>query len=245
MVSSGKTKILIDCGVSGKTITDCLNGAGISPDEISAVLITHEHSDHIKGVGIFSRKYNIPIYARRPTWEAMMPALGKIDESNIHIIQSEFDMGDIRISPFDIPHDAASPVGYVFESGCDRAALATDMGEISDTVFNAIKGCRCVFLESNYDNNMLDMGKYPYELKRRIRSSMGHLCNDDAARFAVELAKSGTREIILGHLSCENNYPALAYHTVKNELTDAGVRVNDDVLLSVAQRNEAGLYYRT
>lgn len=241
LISDGRHALAVDCGISGKLMDKCLGAAGFSPSEISAILVTHEHTDHIKGVGIFSRKYDIPVYLNRETYEAAKPTVGKLKPENIHIIDSgAFEIDGIGVQPFSIPHDAANPVGYTFESGGDKAAVATDMGEISETVFCAIKGSRRVLLESNYDSNMLDMGRYPYELKRRIRSSYGHLCNEDAASLAVRLVGCGTEEIILGHLSHENNYPALAYTVTKNALIDAGIKIGTDTYLSVARRDVTG-----
>lgn len=240
LISDGATHLLVDCGISGKAAAEGLLAAGVAPSEVAAMLITHEHSDHIKGVGVFSRKYGVPIYARRDTLEAMPEVVGKISPESIHIIESDFSLGNIRIKPFDIPHDAANPTGYVFENDIDKAAVATDIGEITETVLNAVRGSRCVLLEANYDPNMLDMGSYPYALKQRIKSERGHLCNEEAGIFAAALAKSGTREIILGHLSRENNYPALAFATVKNVLREVKITQEHDVALSVAERDKPG-----
>ncbi len=240
LISDGVTHLMVDCGISGKAAAESLCAAGVAPADVAAILITHEHSDHIKGVGILSRKYGIPIYARRETLDAMSDIIGKINPENIHIIETDFSLGDIRIKPFDIPHDAAKPTGYVFENDSDKAAIATDIGELNETVLNAVKGSRCVLLEANYDPNMLDIGSYPYTLKRRIKSNRGHLCNEEAGIFAAALAKSGTKEIILGHLSRENNYPALAFATVKNVLREAKITKESGVSLCVAERDKPG-----
>lgn len=238
VVSGQSGKILTDCGISCKQLESGLSAAKINPGEIAGVLITHEHIDHIKGVGIFSRKYNVPIYANRQTWLAMRSVIGKVSEENIKVAEtgSEIRIAGICAKSFPIPHDAAEPVGYCFGENGSKAAIATDMGEICETVFSEICGCETVLLEANYDQNMLDIGSYPYKLKRRIKSSSGHLCNTDAGEMAVCLAQSGTKNIILGHLSGENNYPHLAYQTVKNFLDAAGANVN----LLVAARENAG-----
>lgn len=242
IICGGDTKILVDCGVSGKTIDSCLKAMGIDGTEINAMVVTHEHTDHIKGVGILSRKYNIPIYANEKTWKAMGSGIGNIDAENRRVFRTNnpFLIGKIDVTAFDIPHDAAEPVGYIFETEADRVAVATDMGEVWESVFEMVKGCREILLEANYDSSMLEMGPYPYELKRRIKGKFGHLCNDDTGVFAVQLAQSGTKRIVLGHLSWENNYPDLAYYTVKNILNESGIDTETTLSLSVAQRDDMG-----
>lgn len=242
LVCSERVKLLIDCGISGKRLEEALRSVEVDPTEISAAVVTHEHSDHTKGLGIFSRKYSVPIFANLGTWNAMRPSLGKLDDDNIRIISEDtpFCIDDISITAFEISHDAAAPVGYVFETEHCRAAVATDMGFVSRETISHLSRCREVLIEANYDPNMLDMGRYPFELKQRIKSDRGHLANDDAAYLAETLVKSGTRRVILGHLSEENNLPQLAYHTVKNALSDAGVKIGCDAELLVASRLSAG-----
>lgn len=239
VVTDGKTNVLVDCGISGRLAECCLEEIGIMPDEISALVVTHEHIDHIKGVGIFSRKHNVPIYANEETWRAMSGHIGKIEEENIKVIKTgeTFIIEDIKAMSFATSHDAAEPIGYVFENDENKVSIATDLGEINDGIFEAISGSSAVLLEANYDLNMLEIGTYPYELKRRIKSKNGHLCNDTAGEFAVELVKSGVKEIVLGHLSRENNHPKLAYQTVKNILEEHGILLDRDVFLHVALRD--------
>lgn len=238
-----KTKILIDCGISGKAAFSCLARLDIDPNEIAGVLVTHEHSDHTKGIGILARKLQIPIYANAETWKAMIGSLGKIDDAWIKVFATgqEFEIGDIGVRPFAIPHDAAEPVGYCFDGNGTRAAVATDMGEIWEDVADTLSGCEKVLLESNHDVHMLETGSYPYLLKQRVKGQRGHLSNEQAGQLAVKLAQSGTRQILLGHLSRENNYPQLAYQTVKNELESDGIRVGKDIWLGVAQRDEISM----
>lgn len=243
-----KTKLLIDCGVSGKAVFGALDEIGITPSEIDAILVTHEHIDHSKGVGVVSRKLDIPIYANSGTWlgmECSSVNLGKLSEKNVKVIKSnsEFEIGDIAIKPFEIPHDANEPVGYRLNSGNKQIAVATDMGRIDDSVYETIKGSSIVLLESNYDLNMLNIGDYPYHLKQRIKGKFGHLCNEDAGEFAVKLANTGTKNIVLGHLSNQNNYPELAFETVKSILEEYGIIPNADFGLSVAKRSAvSGVY---
>ncbi len=236
LVWTDKTKLMIDCGISGKAAETGMRQAGISPEELNGVLVTHEHKDHTGGVGILSRRYGIPVFANEGTWAAMEKDLGKIapehKKSFSHL--QEFSIGDIGISPFAIPHDAADPVGYAMEGEGKKLAIATDIGVLQESLFRAIKGSEAVLLESNHDRNLLDMGSYPLPLKQRIRSQVGHLSNEEAGKAAEFLVRMGVRQIMLGHLSPENNYPLLAEQTVKNALTAAGIQPGRDMTLSIA-----------
>ncbi len=240
IVYSDTTKILVDCGISGKVLCDAMCQAGLPPEEIDAMLITHEHSDHTKGVGVVARKYNIPVFATYGTWSAMQKLVGEIPRGCRRVFDRKisFKIGDITVNAFEIPHDAAEPVGYSFECDGYKAAVATDIGFMSDELFEKIKGSHTVLLESNYDLFMLDAGTYPYELKFRIKSDKGHLCNDDAALTARDLVKTGTKKIILGHISPENNYPDLAFETTRLCLAGNGITVGKDVELYVAKKDD-------
>lgn len=230
------TKILIDCGISGKKITAYLNDMGIDPCEIDKILVTHEHIDHTSGVGIISRKFDIPILASEGTWDGM--EIGKIKDENMFWFDKNksFEIGDIKINPFDIPHDAFQPTGYIIEAEGKKFAVATDIGHITDTVEESLTGCDAVILEANYDEHMLLTGPYPQNLKMRISGKNGHLANKDAGTLATYLAKNGTRHIMLGHLSNENNSPEIAFSEVARELDFGGLQVGKDVMLSVAPR---------
>lgn len=235
-VSDGKTNLLIDCGTSGKKLEAALMEIGVSPDSIDALLITHEHSDHIKGAGVIARKYKLPIFATAPTHSAM--EIGNIDDSQIKEVSPEkcLEIGTIAVTPFSIPHDAAAPVGYTFTDGHDKVALATDIGRMSGEIMSNLRGSSKIILESNHDVEMLRVGPYPYPLKQRILSDVGHLSNINAAKTALELVKSGTQHLMLGHLSVHNNLPELATMETYNALTNAGVKVGSDVTLQVADR---------
>lgn len=230
------TTLLIDCGISGKRLIEILSGADIDPNTINAMLITHEHSDHISGAGVVSRKYDIPVYATEKTHEAMN--IGRISEKNIKIIKanSGFSIGDIGIRSFSIPHDAADPVGYAFSTGKKKYAVATDMGEMTEEVFRAISGSDRIMLEANHDVDMLMYGDYPYQLKKRILGKRGHLSNDSAAENALKLVEGNTTQIMLSHLSDKNNDPDVAYKTVEIFLKNNGVEPGRDIRLSVAAR---------
>lgn len=219
-VSDGETRLLVDCGVSGKRIESGLKGIGVKPEEIHGVLLTHEHSDHITSVGILHRRYGWNIYANNLTWKAAESVVGKIDSSCLHFFCNPFQIGGIEVSPFSIPHDAADPVGYRFSKGDSCVTVATDLGIITPEVEENLKGSDVVLLEANHDEEMLKMGPYPYSLKRRILHHLGHLSNENAGKLCVRLAKSGTKEILLGHLSKQNNIPELAYQTVVSYLQE-------------------------
>lgn len=236
LVSGGNTKLLVDCGVSGKSVTSALADVDVYPEDISAIAVTHEHADHIAGIGVMMRRYHIPVWANAATWAAMESQVGKIDKSLVNIFDnnSSFEIGEIGVNPFSIPHDAADPVGYSFEFDGEKVAVATDIGELKKDLFEALRGSKTVLLESNHDINMLEIGNYPPLLKRRIRGRLGHLSNDDAGRAAEFLVRLGTERIILGHLSEENNYPELARQTVICALGDAGIKCGRDVILGVA-----------
>jgi len=241
-VSDEKTKILIDAGLSGVRIIEALNSIGEDPSEISAILITHEHSDHTKGVGILSRKFNIPIYANSGTWEGMRRELGKIkpEFAKVFSTDNDFMVGDIGVRPFQIPHDAAEPVGYSFYIGSKKVTTATDIGHMNNTILGELKKSDILLLESNHDIEMLKVGPYPYYLKQRILSDHGHLCNEMAGKVISYMAEQGTRYFVLGHLSRENNFPELAYQTTLNALVEKGIEVGKEVSLEVAARDHAG-----
>ena len=236
LFSHDKTNILIDCGLSGKSAVALLNEAGVSPENLKCIFVTHEHTDHTGGVGILSRKYNIPVAASVGTWDGMN--IGKIAPHNV-IRFSEFSdivIDDVRVTPFEIPHDANMPTGYVISCGEKKYAVATDIGHVTDYVRNALCGCRSVILEANYDAKMLANGSYPYPLKKRIAGDYGHLCNTDSGRFAAYLVKHGTEKLLLGHLSNENNTAKTAFDTVAQTLECEGIFLGRHVEVNVAPR---------
>lgn len=237
-ITDGDVKILVDCGANGKYITECLKRIDISPDEIDAILISHSHRDHVSGAGILSRKADIPIYATEETWEDMMPIIGKIPICNKKIVApgEPFMVGDVEIDPFSTHHDARGSVCYRFETEKSKFAIATDIGHISDELFENLSGCECVIIEANHDVDLLRRGVYPDYLKRRILSDKGHLSNSDCAMLCAMLSKCGTKSIWLGHLSHENNTPDLAYQAVRNALEGEGLRIGSDVALNVLPR---------
>lgn len=236
VISDGKTVLLSDCGLSVSRLEELLNSVGISPRLVSAILVTHEHSDHIKGADIVSKKYGLPVFATAETHLAMKN-LG-ISEENIKYISpdKDFEIGTIGVKAFSIPHDAANPVGYSFFCGKNKLTVATDMGHIDDYILENLKGSIAVILESNHDIEMLKNGRYPYFLKRRILGDFGHLSNADAAKTAVELLKSGTKYIMLGHISADNNTPKTALLETANLAQKNGAVAGVDFTLSAANR---------
>jgi len=240
-VSYNDTAILIDAGVSGKRIEAALESIGESVDNIEAIFITHEHSDHISGAGILSRRHNIPIYANSQTWSAMRSELGKIKAESIRYIElgELTTLGDITIKSFPIPHDAVCPVGYNILINGKKLTIATDIGHMNNELLSNLEKSEMVLLESNHDVEMLKTGRYPWPLKQRILGDKGHLCNDMAGKVVAHLAKCGTKKFLLGHLSKENNFPELAYRTVCNALRDIKINPEKDIYLEVALRDRA------
>ena len=239
-IGSEEAKILIDAGLPGKKIDEALKQIGQNPSELDGIFITHEHIDHIKGVGVLSRKYDIPIYAPHDTWVAMEGTIGKIKEHNLKVMdrRSIVAVKDMEIKSFIIPHDAAAPVGYTINLNDKKASVATDFGTFTKEIEDNIKDSSIILIESNYNPEMLDFGPYPYSLKQRIKEAYGHLSNEDCGEAIVRVLKSGLgKKIILGHLSNTNNTPELAEITVRNILDSNNINVGSDVFLSLANRH--------
>ena len=245
-VQYGRTRLLIDAGKPGKTLTTALNSIGVDPATLSGILITHEHSDHISGVGVMCRKYGIPVYATWPTWQAMEKKLGPMPQDKCVIFEKEMDfyVGDVGIEPFSIPHDAADPVGYRVYGGGISIATATDLGCFTRRVKDAVAGSSLVLLESNHDPDMLQHNPhYSAHLKQRILGNRGHLSNQACADALMELVDTGVRNVILGHLSGENNTPALALRTSEERAEREGVKLGVELCLDIAYRDQVGGVY--
>lgn len=238
-VSYKDTALLIDAGVSGRRIEKALANIGESFDNMAGIFITHEHCDHISGAGVLSRRYKLPLYANSFTWKAIGTSLGKINSNHMREINpgQNMDVGDIGMRPFLIPHDAACPVGYNIFINNKKLTIATDIGHMDETILSNLEHSDMILLESNHDINMLRTGRYPWPLKQRILGDKGHLCNETAGQVVAHLAKGGTKQFLLGHLSQENNFPELAYRTVFNALMDSQINPQKDVHLEVALRD--------
>ena len=237
-VNSNHTKVLVDCGVSCKKICEGLENIDSSIEDIDAILITHEHSDQIQGLGTISKKFNIPVYANIETWNAMEKQREKINPDNIQTFENDkdFKLNDLTIHPFSTPHDAANPCGFNIHNGSKRLSIATDLGYMDDRIISELHSSSFVFLEANYDQEILRVSRYPFSLKQRISGPNGHLSNDTAGKTVSSLiTKKDLKEVMLGHLSKENNFPELAYQTVVNELIQTNTDINE-IRLSVANR---------
>ena len=234
--------ILIDAGVSGKRIKEGLEGFGVNPVELDAILITHEHIDHISGLGVMARKYRVPIYATEKTLVQIerTKSVGKIPTDLFRVVKPDdtYRIGDIHIRPFSISHDAQDPVSYVLGCGGIKIGMVTDLGYFDEAIVDELKDSDILYIEANHDIHMLQVGPYPYYLKQRILGNKGHLCNEMAGRLIKELYSSRLKNVILGHLSRENNFPELALEAVRNEFMEYWLS-NEAAALSVAPRNEA------
>lgn len=244
------TAILIDAGISGKRTVSALNEKDISPEDIDAILVTHEHRDHISCLGVLLRKYNIPVYATQGTIDEILsaPIIGEVDESLFHPIDSKdsFFLGDIKVQAIPTSHDARSPCAFRLEHGDDSVALVTDLGEYDERIISKLQGLSGILIEANHDVRMLETGIYPYHLKKRIASNLGHLSNEDCGKLLSRLLHDDMRWVILGHLSAENNYDKLAKESVSLEiaLSDTPYRAGD-FPIDVAERKIPSRMYRT
>ena len=238
-VENNNAKILIDAGESAKKIVEALNSIQVDIKDIDAILVTHEHKDHIKGLGTLSQKYDIPVYANPETWDAMPDQSIKISDYNKNkfTTNEDFAIKDLVISPFKIPHDAANPCGYNISFKKEKISIATDLGHITEDILGKLEKSSFVLLESNYEPQMLDVSPYPYVLKQRIKGPKGHLSNKMAGETISNLINSGLKTVMLGHLSKENNFPELAYKTVVENLI-ANSYDENSLNLYVAKRDE-------
>ncbi len=241
-VGSDQTHLLVDTGISKKRIDAGLKELGVTGEEIQGILITHEHVDHIQGLGVFSRKYKVPIYATPGTIRGIQSCttIGEMPEGLLNTIHTDerFTLGDIEIEPFQISHDANEPSGYRMECGGKAVAVATDLGKYDTYIVSKLQKLNAILLEANHDIHMLEVGPYPYHLKRRVMGDKGHLSNELSGRLLCDILHDELKHIVLGHLSKENNYPRLAYETVKLEVTLGNNKYRgEDLDLTVAKRD--------
>ena len=240
-VETENTKILIDAGVSSKKIETALNNLQVDPNSLDGILITHEHSDHVQGLGTFAKKFDLPVFANQKTIDAMPKQIEKIPEKNIKkfTIEEKFEIGDLQIKPFSIPHDAANPCGFNIFKNKKKISIATDIGHMTNGIVKNLEDSIFVLLESNYDPEVLKFSRYPYPLKTRIAGPTGHLSNESAGKTISHLLNSGLKQALLGHLSKESNFPELAYKTVIDEVI-ANNHSENSFTLGVASRDIPG-----
>lgn len=238
-INNGNYGILIDAGAGIRTVQAALNEADCDIKRMAAIFITHEHIDHIRGLASITKKYRIPIFANASTCEAIGDRLPDVDPELFMQMPTGYHATctDLKVTSYKTSHDAVESVGYTVTDGRRRISIATDLGVVTQTVLEHIRCSDAIVLESNYDENMLRNGEYPPMLKQRILSAHGHLSNVDCAVTATALAEGGTKRLILGHLSQNNNLPTLAYNTTLEALENSNIKVGRDVLLSVASRD--------
>ena len=239
-IEGSGTKILVDAGVSGRKIENNLASIGASLTEIDAILVSHEHSDHVCSVGYLSKKYNIPVFASELTWHGMESQISKISPDNRFSFHPDhwFEIGQLDILPFKIPHDANEPCGFSILGEGKKVTIATDIGHMNNYLIENMMSSDMLLIEANHDVEMLKCGKYPWSLKCRILGDTGHLCNEAAAKSITYLVNSGMKKFFLGHLSASNNFPELAYQTVHSSLAEIGVTPGDEIFVEVAPRNQ-------
>ncbi|MED3661639.1 MBL fold metallo-hydrolase [Ureibacillus sp. FSL K6-8385] len=225
-VETDEHAFLVDVGLSGKKMEQLFSKIGRDLRKLTGILITHEHSDHIKGLGVIARKYQVPIYANEKTWRALDELVGNIplDQRFLFNMESIKSFGSLDIESFAVSHDAVDPMFYVFHENGRKLAIITDTGYVSDRMKGFIRGADAFVFETNHDINMLQMGKYPWSIKRRILSDVGHVSNEDAAVAMSEVVEEKPTHIYLSHLSKENNMKELARMTVKQVLASYGIK---------------------
>lgn len=240
-VSDGKTRLLIDAGLTGKKIEEGLKTLHLSGEDLAGILVTHEHRDHIQSVGVLSRRFKIPVYMSEGTCREAMEQglLGKISPENCKTFRagSALEIGTMKIDSFPTPHDACEPVGYTITADDVTITIATDLGCVTSQVERKAREADLLLLETNHDVTMLKNGSYPYTLKQRILSDTGHLSNDAAKELAVHACRAKTKTVLLGHLSKENNRPELAHKTVKQALLENDILPGRDVSLHLTYRD--------
>ena len=241
-IGDGKSHLLIDTGISKKRVEEGLRKLDVKGEELDGIFVTHEHIDHIQGLGVFCRKYKTPVYATRGTIEGIKKcsSIGKLPEGILHEIEVDraVELGSITVHPFAISHDANEPCGYRAQSSGKAVAVATDLGTYDAYTVENLKALDAVVLEANHDIHMLEVGPYPYPLKQRVMGEKGHLSNESSGRLLSDILHDGMQYVVLGHLSKENNYARLAYETVKLEISYGdNPYKGEDIPMIVADRD--------
>ncbi|MCR5235376.1 MAG: MBL fold metallo-hydrolase [Lachnospiraceae bacterium] len=241
-VGDDNTHLIVDAGISGKRIEEGLNSLGIKTEELDGILITHEHSDHVSGLGVLARRYGIPMYGTGGTINAIksIKSLGQIPDELFKVIRADspFIVNELRVNPVRISHDAAEPVAYRIGNGDKAVGVLSDLGKYTDYTVDSFFGVDALLLEANHDVNMLQVGKYPYQLKCRILGDKGHLSNETSGRLLNRLLHDNLKAVFLGHLSHENNLAELAYETVRLEVLMSDNKYKpEDFRIRVAARD--------
>ena len=242
LISTDSQRFLVDVGISCRELVKRMQQVGASREELDGVFVTHEHVDHVKGIVTFAKKYQVPLYASQGTWRAVISRYPELNRANCRLTGQRLLVGDVSIACFATSHDAAQPQGYSFlwRSGETKCTYVTDTGFVTPAVREAVQGSDVLILEANHDVEMLKNGSYPYELKQRILGTRGHLSNNTAGQFLLQLEKM-PRRIFLAHLSEQNNLPKLALDTVKNIL-DSKKRLQETRLLVANQHQPVADY---
>lgn len=243
-VKGGNAAVLVDAGLAGSTVSGALRAIGEDPAALAGILVTHEHMDHVRGVGVLARRLKVPVYANEGTWRGMLQYTGAIPEGQVRVFETgrEFHIGDMAVFPFKTPHDANESVGFTFRADGRKLSVLTDVGHMHEGLFDAVAGSDLLLIESNHDVEMLKVGPYPYPLKRRILGDEGHLSNDACGAALAKLFGRGVKRAVLGHLSGENNLGSIALETVRAALRAEDIR-DEDLPLSLAYRDRAGEIY--
>lgn len=238
-VETSNTKLLVDAGVSSKKIENALSDINVDPSSIDGILVTHEHIDHVQGLGTFSKKFDLPVFVNQETLDAMPKQRDKIASNNIKTfkVSDKFSIGDLDIKPFSIPHDAVNPCGFNIWKKDKKISIATDIGHMTNDIIKQLEESLFIMLEANYDPEVLRCSSYPFPLKSRIAGPTGHLSNEIAGKTISHLLKSGLKNAMLGHLSKESNFPELAYQTVMDELISTDSFDKNSIHLNVASRD--------
>lgn len=227
-IGTEKERLLVDAGLSGKQMDRLFQEVDVDPKTLSGILVTHEHSDHIKGLGILARKYNLPIYANEKTWDAMNHSLGKLTtDQKFHFETNTVQtFGDIDVESFGVSHDAAEPMFFTFHHNGQKVALVTDLGYVSERIQKTVMDADAYIFEANHDVEMLRMGRYPWSVKRRILGDSGHVSNEDCGLALSECITDKTKRVYLAHLSQDNNMKDLARMSVNQVLNERGIEMD-------------------
>ncbi|TGA98683.1 MBL fold metallo-hydrolase [Sporolactobacillus shoreae] len=232
-IETQQQRLLIDCGLSGKKMIDLLAQIGRKPEDVDAILVTHEHSDHVKGLGVFARRFRTPVYANERTWQAMTSVTGDIPLEQKFEFQANTTkkFGNLDIESFSVSHDAADPMFYIAHDGDRKLTLLTDLGYVSEHIKGLIRDSDAYVMEANHDTEMLMMGRYPWSVKRRILGDTGHISNDESGIALTEVLGNRTKKIYLAHLSKDNNMKELARMSVGQKLESTGLKIGRDLSL--------------